>query len=219
VRRRTEILKHNRVLWLDLRDSFKASSLLEAIDLLTNVRICRISLAFILSGSTITALADGSGQWRFEEDKLVITVVGKDLEFDDARSYQVVVSDDSRTLARLEVNRDAILVHAWITDLDTDGAFEIVVATGQHDGANGSAVDIHEWSPYRLASTQTPRLSGVAEDGYQGYDQFSVTDGRLQRSYPIFQLQDGILVPSGAMRLFDYNVAENVWSVKLVKDR
>ena len=87
---------------------------------------------------------ESSGKWQFQTHGITISVVAKDPEYDDRRSYQIVVEDEIRTLSRLEVNRDASITNTWLTDLDSDGSFEIVVTTGQIDGSNAGGVDIHE---------------------------------------------------------------------------
>ena len=116
-----------------------------------------------------------------------------------------------RTLARLEVNRDGMVTDAWITDLDDDGAFEIVVATAQLAGTEIGAADVHEWQGFHFNSTKTGDLGADQRPDYRGNDQFTVTGGRLRRAYPIFADSDGTAVPTGALAEFEYRFGENRW--------
>jgi hypothetical protein len=169
-------------------------------------------LLLLVAGSVT---ADGARTWRFRNNGLEILVVWKDVEFDETRSYQVMVSNELRTLARLEVNRDGLVTDAWMTDLDRDGAFEIVVATAQLGGTDEGAVDIHEWQGFRFVSTRPAELSADQRVGYHGNDQFSVVDGRLRRAYPLFVDRDGNSVPIGKMATFIYRYKENRWIAEI----
>ncbi|MFT4582759.1 MAG: hypothetical protein ACI915_005097 [Gammaproteobacteria bacterium] len=155
--------------------------------------------------------AQEPNRWQFEADKLVISVTTSDAEYEDTRSYQVAVANDIRTISRLDVNRDGLVTNAWSTDLDEDGAFEIVVSVSQLDGGNIGAADIHEWNGFRFDSTRVARLSGAQATGYQGYDQFEIVKGRLIRSFPRFENKDGKWTPSGQMSIFEYRFEEQRW--------
>ncbi|TDJ69295.1 MAG: hypothetical protein E2O35_01545 [Proteobacteria bacterium] len=151
------------------------------------------------------------GKWVFVKHGLNIQVVAKDAEIDEERTYQVVVSEGVRTLSRLEVNRDGLVTDAWITDMDGDGAFEIVVATAQLGGEDIGAVDVHEWHDFRFDSTRPAKLAREQLIGYRGNDQFSIVNGQLRRAHPLFVDRDGIVVPSGKMAIFEYDYEENHW--------
>ncbi|MDA0821605.1 MAG: hypothetical protein O3C28_04175 [Proteobacteria bacterium] len=155
--------------------------------------------------------AQGPSSWQFEADKLVISVTTSDAEYEDTRSYQVAVANDIRTLSRVDVNRDGVVTNAWLTDLDNDDAFEIVVSVSQLGGGNIGAADIHEWNGFRFDSSRVARLSGAQEIGYQGYDQFEIVNGRLTRSFPRFEDKDGSRTPSGQMSNFEYRFKEQRW--------
>lgn len=157
--------------------------------------------------------AAGSGVHSFRSGVLSIVVAGVESEFSEARAYQVVVSDELRPLSRLEVNRDGVITDVWMTDLDGDGAFEIVVATGLLDGADRGAVDIHEWQDGRFNSTAVAGLPADDRMAYRGNDQFSVENHQLRWAFPLFDApdSDGKAVPSGQMARFRYDYGANRW--------
>lgn len=157
--------------------------------------------------------AEPPDSWTFRRGELVVDVVGKEAEFDETRAYQIVVRDELRTLARLEVNRDGLVTDVWLTDLDGDGAFEIVVATAQLGGADIGAADVHEWRDFRFDSTKTAPLSAEQAATYRGNDQFTLVDGGLRRSYPEFIERTGGVVPSGKMVELEYRYGDNRWVV------
>lgn len=172
----------------------------------------RIVCAMLLFVAAPLGAAD-PGTWRFEKGGLSIVVVAKYSDYSNERSYQIVVGNALRPLARLEVNRDGLVTDAWLTDLDRDGAFEIVVATGQLDGAIASAVDVHEWQEFRFASSRTAELSADQRVGYQGNDQFEVKNDRLRRAYPVFAGAEPARTPTGKMAHFEYRYAEDRWKL------
>jgi hypothetical protein len=170
-----------------------------------------LTLLLMMTGATWAA---SPGTWEFTSNGLTVVVVGKDAEYDDVRSYQIVVSDELRTLVRLEVNRDGLVTDAWLTDLDGDGMFEIVVATGQLAGADVGAVDVHEWQEFRFVSSKPKQLAATELVGYNGNDQYTIAGGRLQRSYPMFSESDGVKVPTGSMARFEYQFVEDRWEAR-----
>jgi len=171
----------------------------------------KITLVLLLLAAAESTWGASPGTWEFEQNGLNVVVVGKDAEYDDSRSYQVIVSDELRTLVRLEVNRDGLVTDAWLTDLDGDGNFEIVVATGQLAGQDVGAVDVHEWQDFRFASSKPAQLTATELVGYYGNDQYTIAGGRLQRSYPMFSESDGVRVPTGSLARFEYNYDEDRW--------
>jgi len=148
---------------------------------------------------------------EFTRNGLTIRVIARDSEYEETRSYQVVVSDDVRTFSRLEVNRDGLVSDVFITDLDGDGAFEVVVATAKTGANEEGAVDIHEWRAYRFDTTAAAPLPPSERSGYRGNDQFTVENGRLLRSFPRFASDGGQELPTGEMVQFEYDYSNNRW--------
>lgn len=159
------------------------------------------------------AIAAGQEVRTFQTAGLTIVVASADARYSASRAYQVVASDELRTLSRLEVNRDGVIADVWMTDLDRDGAFEIVVATDLLAGEDRGAVDIHEWRDGRFASAAVAKLPVGDRPGYRGNDQFSVEDGQLWRAYPEFTRPDasGNPVPTGRMVRYRYDAGANQW--------
>lgn len=174
----------------------------------------KLILMLLLITTTSLGWAASAGNWEFKQDGLTVVVVGKEAEYGEVRSYQIVVNDELRTLVRLEVNRDGLVTDAWLTDLDSDGLFEIVVATGQLAGADVGAVDVHEWQEFRFVSSKPKQLTTSELVGYNGNDQYTIAGGRLQRSYPMFSVADGVRVPTGSMARFEYQYPEDRWEAR-----
>lgn len=170
---------------------------------------------WLLAFVTVAGLASAAGREvrTFQTAGLTIVVASSESEFSESRAYQVVVSDELRTLSRLEVNRDGVIADAWMTDLDHDGAIEIVVATSLLEGEDRGAVDIHEWRDGRFTSTAVAKLPAGDRSGYRGNDQFSVENGQLWRAYPQFTAPDGDgnSVPTGHLARYRYDSAANRW--------
>ena len=189
------------------------ADLLSTMPTAPNARVGLRSWLFALVAVAGLASAAGREVHTFERAGLTIVVASSESEFSESRAYQVVVSDALRTLSRLEVNRDGVIADAWITDLDRDGAFEIIVATDLLAGEDRGAVDIHEWHDGRFASTAAAKLPAGDRSGYRGNDQFTVEDGQLWRAYPRFSAPDGEgnALPTGQMARYRYDFAANRW--------
>jgi hypothetical protein len=56
----------------------------------------------------------------------------------------------------------------------------------------------------------TPFDEGGAP-GYRGHDTFSLLNGELRRSYPIYKDGDTNASPSGGLARYRYDMAENRW--------
>jgi hypothetical protein len=176
----------------------------------TTVALLSTAIAACL---TVLAHADEPRVREFMKDGLNIQVIGKNADADEERAYQVVVANELRTLSRLEVNRDGLVTDAWITDLDADGAFEIIVATAQIDGGAGGGIDIHEWHEYRFESISAAGLDAAAQASYRGHDRFQVENGRLIREFPLFSVNtgDANAIPSGGIARFEYEASTHNW--------
>ncbi len=133
------------------------ADLLSTMPTAPNARVGLRSWLFALVAVAGLASAAGREVHTFERAGLTIVVASSESEFSESRAYQVVVSDALRTLSRLEVNRDGVIADAWITDLDRDGAFEIIVATDLLAGEDRGAVD----SPRRRPRNSRPATAPV----------------------------------------------------------
>lgn len=173
------------------------------------IRMLKLVVILLLLGA-VAASADQPSSYEFSKDGLSINVVPVESDFDDSRAYQVVVENELRTFSRLQVNRDGIVSDAWLTDLDGDGAFEVIVATSQLGGGDNGALDIHEWDNFQFESTIAKLPADV---GYAGNDQFALENGRLTRAFPVFGGANGgnVRLPSGEMARFVYDFGAKKW--------
>ena len=174
----------------------------------------KLVLAALAAGPVgVVAAGAAAGSFTFEREGLAIEVGVREPGYGESRSYQIAVSDALRVLARLEVNRDGLVTDAWLTDLDRDGHFEIVVATGQLDGTDKGAVDIHEWRDFRFETWRTAPLAPAEAAGYRGNDQIRLENGQLRREFPVFTDASAGQrpLPTGEMARFEYDAAAMRW--------
>ena len=153
-----------------------------------------------------------STAWRqFDIDGKTISV-NPDADGDGKRSYEVLAEQGGLTVARLSVNRDGILSNAWKTDLDKDGAPEVVVAVGQLNGTNNGGVDIHEWDGYKFVSTKGQARIDAERGSYDGHDQYKLADGQLIREFPRFKTEGDARVPTGDTASYRYDMSSGGWT-------
>ena len=156
--------------------------------------------------------AQQASAWRqFEFDGKVISV-NADTGIDGEGGYEILAEQNGLAVARLSVNRVGIMSDAWKTDLDKDGNFEVVVATGQLNGTNKGGVDIHEWDGYKFVSTRSRERIDAERASYDGHDQYKLVDGQLIREFPRFQNDAGTWVPSGETARYRYDMSSGEWT-------
>lgn len=122
--------------------------------------------------------------WMHKGCKIHIAVGAR--ETSAIGSLLVTVAAPTGKRATVRADRDGEMVGAWAADLDSDGKFEVIVATRSAGGGNYGKAVVYSWTGNALKKRIVPELSQVQVKGYFGKDQFSVSRNSLIRSYPTF---------------------------------
>ncbi|MBC8064501.1 MAG: hypothetical protein H7Y17_06710 [Chlorobia bacterium] len=125
-----------------------------------------------------------SKTWMHKGCKIHVAVGAR--ETSSIGSLLVTVAAPSGKRATVRVDRDGAMVGAWAADLDSDGKFEVIVATRSAAGGNYGKAVAYSWTGSALKKRSVPELNISQLSGYRGEDQFSVTRNSLYRSYPTF---------------------------------
>ena len=101
---------------------------------------------------------------------------------------------------------------AQIDDLNTDGFYDLVVYV--YSGPSGEFGTV-----YALMSQENksllpvllpdPMLDGKINQGYKGYDEFSMLDGTILRKFPIYKTGDEKGKPTGGFRVVQYQTVRD----------
>lgn len=114
---------------------------------------------------------------------------------------------------------DGTVVKAAVEDLNADGSPEIYVfITSAGSGSYGSVVAYGANRKKSLTEIYMPPLeeNKAAMKGYMGHDEFELVEGRLVRSFPIYEPKDSNAKPSGGTRQVQYKLVagEAGWLLK-----
>jgi hypothetical protein len=120
------------------------------------------------------------------------------------QAYRVAVSKQGRVITESHPIESEPVEDAWVTDLDGDDSFELLVVSA---GGSGSYGDIELYAlgaADTLVASSLPPLSKEEEVGYGGGDQFAIEGDRLVRTFTRYLESDANCCPSGDLRRIEY---------------
>ncbi len=128
-----------------------------------------------------------------------------------AGSWQAEITlPDSSTLS-VRGERDGTIANVWLRDLGGDGTLDLVVTTtSAGSGSYGSAA-VYALTEAGIVRREMAPFDAVGAPGYRGHDAFSILNGELRRSYPIYKDGDANASPSGGLARHRYDFSENRW--------
>lgn len=153
------------------------------------------------------------------------------LTWNDTR-FDVNIQNDTLFIQPdgLEISNDPFIhpilgqtvVGAAIVDLDGDEHAEILVfLTSDGSGSYGNVI-AYSVNNGKSMSQITYNAEGDSEEikqGYMGHDSFSVKEGKLERSFPIYKDNDTNANPTGGKRTVLYKLEKGPNSKILVVDQ
>jgi pimeloyl-ACP methyl ester carboxylesterase len=126
-------------------------------------------------------------------------------------TYRAEVVWPDGTRSRVEGARDGMITNVWLADLLGDATPELVVTTSSAGSGTYGAVSVYERREDALVAVGIRTLRDDQRTGYMGHDTFSVSNGRLYRSYPLYREGDTNAAPSGGEVAFWYSLLDSVW--------
>lgn len=149
------------------------------------VRLMRnLVTVFFVAASITLANAVESKTWMHKGCKVHVATGAR--ESSAIGSLMITVASPTGKRATVRADRDGSIAGAWAADLDSDGKFEVIVATRSAGGGNYGKAIIFTWTGADLKKRVVPELSRSQVKGYAGQDQFSVSRNSLFRSMPVF---------------------------------
>lgn len=112
------------------------------------------------------------------------------------------------------------LVDAWNMDMDSDGNPEIFVqaVSGDEEKPYLSLLVYEFNSSGSAQKLRFPDLSSRTKKQYRGRDSLYVKEGRLMRQFPLFGEADSTGVKPAGMKLLEYRLRGNDFSVKEIEE-
>jgi hypothetical protein len=111
----------------------------------------------------------------------------------------------------LHGERDGSISNTWLRDLLNDGKLDLVITTMSVGTGNYGAVKVYQQADSLFTER---RLKPLDEDqllGYVGQDTFSILNGELMRSFPVYLGEGANAQPTGGTARFAYSFEEDAW--------
>jgi hypothetical protein len=124
-------------------------------------------------------------------------------------SFEANVSGNDKTFSH---DRDGTVADAWLLDLDGNGALDLVVATRSAGSGSYGNLVVYEASAAGFEERTYSVLSEEQMKKYRGKDNFTVVDGVLYRSVPLYEEGDPLANPTGGMVKYRYSFETMGWT-------
>jgi len=119
-------------------------------------------------------------------------------------SYENRVRTREGTTATEKGEVGAYVENAWVTDLDRDQNFEVIIlARSAGSGAYGDLL-FFEWEGTEFKRRHLPPLAPEWNQSYMGHDRFCIEGNRIVREFPVYREDDCNAYPSGGTRRVIY---------------
>jgi hypothetical protein len=158
----------------------------------------------VLGAADVTA-----AQHQFGD--LIVTVLADATDVGYSPEYQVTVANSELMLTRLSAPFEGTLSNSFVADLDKDGDFEVVVTFTHADGLS-TEVRIFSWNGALLEPIKISDLDANQRLGYNGGDEYAVSNGELIRMFQIYDNKNGQLSASATRRRLRYSFATAKWT-------
>jgi hypothetical protein len=136
---------------------------------------------------------------------------------DSTGAYLILRSDSAdKQYTTTTGDLDGKIVDVFNSDLDTDGNPELFIQSQTTDSTHYGKIDAYEFNEDRGRKLDFPKLSTKQKRGYRGEDSFVIKEGKLIRTYPVYDSENRNAKPTGQKRVLEYNYHGNDFSVKQI---
>jgi hypothetical protein len=142
---------------------------------------------------------------KFDRGGLVVSA--RDTAGEGGFGIDVEVSDGPLVLTRLSIPTEGRATGCWLTDLDGDRRFEVLLALDEDAGASPARLLCFEWSGSLLESLKLAELDPAQVRLFGGDERIEIRSNRLLRSFAS-RLQEG---GQGPRLHFHYAPETNAW--------
>ena len=125
---------------------------------------------------------------------------------------QIKITGENNESFILRMDMD-IAEASWVTDLDRDGNFEVLILGRSAGSGSFGEIRIFEWDRKELVARPLPELTARQAVGYFGHDKFQVPMNQIVREFPVYKSGDPNSTPTGGTRRLTYWFADKKWKV------
>lgn len=138
----------------------------------------------------------------------------------DTSSLLILHSDSTtRTYTTTTGDINGLIIDAYNSDMDIDGHPEILIQAKRRDTINYTTMYAYEFYEKKVEKLDFPKLTKSQRAGYRGNDNFYISEGKLEREFPIYEGSGSSAKATGAKRKLEYTLSNNNFNVKqLSKD-
>lgn len=109
------------------------------------------------------------------------------------------------------------MIEALLADLNGDNTPEVYCFTsGAGSGAYGTVIAYALLSDGAVSQINVQSMDETMQEGYMGHDSFAIEEGRLVRSFPIYNEGDANSNPTGGIRRVIYALEAGEASLQLI---
>lgn len=124
------------------------------------------------------------------------------------QTYQIVVQANGRVLKAMAKQGEPIK-QIWITDLDNDRLFEVLVFSASVEEGEYGELVLYEWTGNNFSSHFMPPLNASQQQGYRGFDSYRMYQNQIVYEFPVYQQGDKACCATGGQRQSIYHYRDN----------
>jgi hypothetical protein len=136
-------------------------------------------------------------------------------EFEDCSigSYHLIIKTPAGTVSHFTVQRDGWLQQMWVEPLDQSKQPAVILWLQNAGSGSYGALNVYVPSVKNVNVYTRTKIAPLPSTvkGYQGHDQYTVTDGSIYLSFPRYKPNDSSHCPSDGQALFKYDFKNKKW--------
>ncbi len=174
--------------------------------------ICAVCVMAALGGCASDE-ATGGPALEASDGELRVSVSIPDDEAASIGTYVLTVDSSSGDDARSQITgeREGTVTGLWVDDLTDDGHSDVVVAMTSAGSGSYGVCHVYSGGGDGFARVELAPLTEEQVDGFMGHDAFSVVDGALLRTFPVYAAGDANARPSGGILGYRYDFEAGKW--------
>ncbi len=132
----------------------------------------------------------------------------------------LILKSDSTEIkySTLSEELEGTIVDVFNTDMDLDGNPEILIQTNTADSIPLAKVYCYEFGSNNSQKIKFPELTSATQKKYRGKDNFFVKEGKLRRTFPLFEQENNKDLPSKEQKNIEYSIVNGSIDIKEIKE-
>jgi hypothetical protein len=128
-----------------------------------------------------------------------------------AGTWQAEISFPDSSTLQVQGERDGTIANVWLRDLGRDGVPDLIVATTSAGSGSYGSVAVYSLTEAGIVKRKMAPFDEAGARGHRGQDTFSILNGELRRSHPVYGANDVNARPTGGLARYRYDFAQNRW--------